>query len=45
MGLLVAALGASAPESAFLFFALAQFPIYLGPQVMRFLARKILPAA
>ncbi|MDB5557965.1 MAG: hypothetical protein JWQ36_899 [Enterovirga sp.] len=45
MGLLVAALGASAPETAFLFFALAQFPIYLGPQVMRFLARKILPAA
>jgi len=43
MGLLVAALGASAPETTFLFFALSQFPIYIGPQVMRLLAGRILP--
>jgi bile acid:Na+ symporter, BASS family len=43
MGLLVAALGASAPETTFLFFALSQFPIYIGPQVMRLLARRVLP--
>ena len=43
MGLIVAALGASAPETTFLFFALAQFPIYIGPQVIKILARRILP--
>jgi BASS family bile acid:Na+ symporter len=35
MGLLIAALGASVPETTFLFFALAQFPIYLMPQILR----------
>jgi BASS family bile acid:Na+ symporter len=43
MGLLIAALGASAPETTFLFFALAQFPIYAGPQAMQLLARNVLP--
>ena len=43
MGLLIAALGASAPETTFLFFALAQFPIYAGPQAMQILARNVLP--
>ncbi|NNM71196.1 hypothetical protein [Enterovirga aerilata] len=43
MGLLIAALGASAPETTFLFFALSQFPIYIGPQVIRLLAGRLLP--
>ncbi len=41
MGLLIAALGAGTPRTTFLFFALAQFPIYLGPQVIKFLARRL----
>ncbi len=40
MGLLIAALGASAPPSTFLYFAIAQFPIYLAPQIIRPLARR-----
>ena len=40
MGLLIAALGASTPDSTFLFFALAQFPIYLMPQLVKPLARR-----
>jgi bile acid:Na+ symporter, BASS family len=35
MGLLIAALGAAAPKTTFLFFALAQFPIYLMPQIIK----------
>jgi BASS family bile acid:Na+ symporter len=38
MGLLIAALGANVPETTFLFFALAQFPIYLMPQLLRSIA-------
>jgi BASS family bile acid:Na+ symporter len=38
MGLLIATLGASVPETTFLFFALAQFPIYLMPQLLRSIA-------
>jgi BASS family bile acid:Na+ symporter len=45
MGLLVAALGAATPDTTFLYFALAQFPIYLMPQVMKPLARRLVPAA
>jgi BASS family bile acid:Na+ symporter len=41
MGLLIAALGASTPETTFLFFALAQFPVYLMPQIVRPLARRL----
>ena len=40
MGLLIAALGAAAPQSTFLFFALAQFPIYLMPQLIKPLAKR-----
>jgi BASS family bile acid:Na+ symporter len=40
MGLLIAALGAAAPKTTFLFFALAQFPIYLMPQIVKPLARR-----
>jgi BASS family bile acid:Na+ symporter len=45
MGLLIAALGAATPDSTFLFFALAQFPIYLLPQLMKPLARRFVPVA
>lgn len=41
MGLIVAALGAGVPDRAFLFFALAQFPIYLMPWLLKPLARKV----
>ncbi|MGL4636780.1 MAG: hypothetical protein ACRCWF_12430 [Beijerinckiaceae bacterium] len=40
MGLLIAALGAAAPKTTFLFFALAQFPIYLMPQIIKPLAAR-----
>ncbi len=40
MGALIAALGAATPETTFLFFALAQFPIYLMPQMIKPLARR-----
>jgi BASS family bile acid:Na+ symporter len=41
MGLLIASLGAGTPETTFLFFALAQFPIYLMPQVLKPLAARL----
>jgi BASS family bile acid:Na+ symporter len=41
MGMIVAALGAGVPPSTFLFFALAQFPIYLQPWLLRGLAARI----
>lgn len=41
MGMIVAALGAGVPPSTFLFFALAQFPIYLMPWLLRGLAGRI----
>eukprot|EP01036_Dinobryon_divergens_P060466 gene60466-80647_t len=40
MGLLIAALGTAAPKTTFLFFALAQFPIYLMPQIVKPLAKR-----
>lgn len=41
LGLLVAALGTATPDTTFLFFALAQFPIYLMPQIVQPVARRI----
>ncbi len=41
MGLLIAALGAGVPPTTFLFFALAQFPIYLLPWLLRGVAGRI----
>jgi BASS family bile acid:Na+ symporter len=41
MGLLVAALGSTVPPTTFLFFALAQIPIYLAPLAMRALAHRL----
>jgi bile acid:Na+ symporter, BASS family len=38
MGALIAALGAATPETTFLFFALAQFPIYMMPLMIKPLA-------
>lgn len=35
MGLLIAALGAGVPKTAFLYFALAQVPIYVMPWIMK----------
>ena len=41
MGLLVAALGAGVPPTTYLYFALAQFPIYLLPWLLRGVAARI----
>jgi bile acid:Na+ symporter, BASS family len=41
MGLLIAALGAGVPPTTFLFFALAQFPIYLMPWLLKPLAKRL----
>jgi len=41
MGLLIAALGAGVPDSTYLFFALAQVPIYLMPWLLKSVARRI----
>ncbi len=40
MGAMIAALGAATPETTFLFFALAQFPIYLMPQLLKPIAKR-----
>lgn len=45
MGLLIAALGAATPDTTFLFFALAQFPVYLMPQLVKPLSRRLKPVA
>jgi len=42
MGLMVAATGGALPDLTWLYFALSQFPIYLSPQLLRPLARRIL---
>ncbi|HYF07596.1 MAG TPA: hypothetical protein VD970_08240 [Acetobacteraceae bacterium] len=41
MGLLIAALGAATPDTTFLYFALAQFPIYLMPQLVKPIAMRL----
>lgn len=40
MGVMIAALGAATPETTFLFFALAQFPIYMMPMMIKPLAMR-----
>lgn len=42
MGLMLAATGGALPEVTWLYFALAQFPIYLGPYLLQPLARRLL---
>ncbi|KZL21299.1 hypothetical protein PsAD2_00590 [Pseudovibrio axinellae] len=44
LGLMVAALGGTIPEIAWLFFAFAQFPIYLLPWILRPVAMHIVKA-
>lgn len=41
MGLMLAAVGGTVPELTWLYFAIAQFPIYLMPQILKPLARRI----
>ena len=43
LGLMLAATGGAVPEVAWLYFALAQFPIYLAPQLLQPLARRFAP--
>jgi hypothetical protein len=44
-GLMIAAVGGVLPELAWLYFGFAQFPIYLSPQLLSPLVRRMLPAA
>jgi hypothetical protein len=41
MGLMLAATGGALPDLAWLYFALSQFPIYLSPQLLTPLARRL----
>jgi len=41
MGLLIAAMGAAVPQKAYLFFSLAQIPIFVTPQLLSPLARRL----
>lgn len=41
MGLMLAAVSGTLPESTWLYFGLAQFPIYLMPEVLKRLARRM----
>jgi hypothetical protein len=41
LGLMLAATGAALPEATWLYFGLAQFPIYLAPQLLQPLARRV----
>jgi hypothetical protein len=43
MGLMLAAAGSTVPEITWLYFAVAQFPIYLLPQLLKPLARRVAP--
>jgi len=45
IGLVMATIGASLPEVAWFYFALAQFPIYLFPQLLKPLTRRLVPAS
>jgi hypothetical protein len=45
LGVIMAALGASLPDMAWFYFALAQFPIYLMPALLKPLARRLQQAS
>jgi hypothetical protein len=45
MGLMLAATGGALPDLTWLYFALSQFPIYLSPQLLQALTRRILGRA
>ena len=44
MGLMLAAAGTAVPDLTWLYFAVAQFPIYLLPAMLKPLARRVAPA-
>jgi BASS family bile acid:Na+ symporter len=44
MGLMLAAAGAAVPELTWLYFAIAQLPIYLMPAMLKPLARRVAPS-
>lgn len=44
MGLMLAAAGSTVPEITWLYFAIAQFPIYLLPQMLKPIARRVAPS-
>jgi predicted Na+-dependent transporter len=44
MGLMLAAAGTAVPDLTWLYFAVAQFPIYLMPAILKPLARRVAPA-
>ena len=44
MGLMLAAAGAAVPDLTWLYFAVAQFPIYLMPAMLKPLARRVAPS-
>lgn len=41
LGLMIAATGGALPELTWLYFALSQFPIYLAPQLLQPLVRRM----
>jgi len=43
MGLMLAAAGSAVPDLTWLYFAVAQFPTYLMPQMLKPLARRVAP--
>jgi len=45
LGLMLAATGAALPDATWLYFGLAQFPIYLAPQILQPLARRVARSA
>jgi hypothetical protein len=45
MGLMLAGLGGALPDLTWSYFALSQFPIYLSPQLLQSLARRVLNRA
>ena len=45
LGLMLAATGGVLPDLTWLYFALSQFPIYLSPQLLQPIARRILARA
>jgi len=45
MGLMLAAAGTAVPELTWLYFAVAQFPIYLMPAMLKPLARRVAPVS
>ena len=45
MGLMLAGIGGALPDLTWLYFALSQFPIYLSPQLLQPLARRVLKPA